>query len=99
MPKALPKESVRTSSRSHVEERERLGRSPSFGIADSCLRNWLRAADVAECSRPGLSPVESEQLRELRRRIRLLEQQNEVMRRAAAYLSGGSTQNDVPAGP
>jgi transposase len=31
--------------------------------------------------------VESAELRELRRRDRLLEQENEVLRRAAAYLS------------
>ena len=60
-----------------------------FGIAESCLRNWLRAAEVADGGRPGLSPAESEQLRELKRRNRLLEQENEVLRRAAAYLSQG----------
>jgi len=71
------------------------GRSPivevakDFGIAESCLRNWLSAVDVGDGERPGLSAQESEQLRELKRRNRLLEQQNEVLRRAAAYLSQG----------
>jgi len=60
-----------------------------FGIAESCLRNWMRAADVEDGKRPGLSPRESEQLRELKRRNRLLEQENEVLRRAAAHLSQG----------
>lgn len=60
-----------------------------FGIAESCLRNWMKAAEVSEGKRPGLSPQESEQLRELKRRNRLLEQENEVLRRAAAYLSQG----------
>ena len=58
-----------------------------FGIAESCLRNWLRAADVEDGNRPGVSASESAELREARRRIRLLEQENEVLRRAAAYLS------------
>ena len=58
-----------------------------FGISDSCLRNWLRAADVEDGNRPGLTASESADLRELRRRNRLLEQENEVLRRAAAYLS------------
>jgi transposase-like protein len=57
-----------------------------FGISESCLRNWLRAADAAEGQRGGGRP-ESEELRELRRRNRQLEQENEVMRRAAASLS------------
>ena len=58
-----------------------------FGIAESCLRNWLRAADVEDGVKPGTTAAESTELREARRRIRLLEQENEVLRRAAAYLS------------
>lgn len=58
-----------------------------FGISESCLRNWLHAADVEDGVRPGVTPSESAELRELKRRNRLLEQENEVLRRAAAYLS------------
>ena len=58
-----------------------------FGISESCLRNWLRAADVEDGARPGTTQQESDELRELKRRNRLLEQENEVLRRAAAYLS------------
>ena len=58
-----------------------------FGISESCLRNWLAAADVDAGRRPGVTSAESAELREARRRIRLLEQENEVLRRAAAYLS------------
>ena len=58
-----------------------------FGISESCLRNWLRRADVEDGYRPGQTSTESAELRELKRRNRLLEQENEVLRRAAAYLS------------
>ena len=58
-----------------------------FGIAESCLRNWLHAAQVAEGLAPAPSAAEGAELREARKRIRLLEQENEVLRRAAAYLS------------
>jgi len=58
-----------------------------FGISESCLRNWLHAADVADGQRPGVTRAESAELRELKQRNRLLEQENEVLRRAAAYLS------------
>ncbi len=34
-----------------------------------------------------MTKAESEDLREARKKIRLLEQENEVLRRAAAYLS------------
>jgi transposase len=58
-----------------------------FGISESCLSNWLRQADVEDGNRPGVTRSESAELRELRRRNRQLEQENEVLRRAAAYLS------------
>jgi transposase len=58
-----------------------------FGIAESCLRNWMRQADVDDGLKPGTTGAENAELREARKRIRLLEQENEVPRRAAAYLS------------
>ena len=61
-----------------------------FGISESCLRNWMRRADVEEGSTPGTSAAEHAELREAKKRIRLLEQENEVLRRAAAYLSQAS---------
>lgn len=58
-----------------------------FGISESRLRNWLHQADVEEGTRPGVTKAENEELREARKKIRLLVQENEVLRRAAAYLS------------
>jgi transposase len=58
-----------------------------FGISESCLRNWLAKADVEDGIKPGVTSAESAELREARKKIRLLEQENEVLRRAAAYLS------------
>lgn len=58
-----------------------------FGISESCLPNWMRQADVEDGVRPGVTAVDGAELREAKRKIRLLEQENEVLRRAAAYLS------------
>jgi transposase len=58
-----------------------------FGISESCLTNWITLADREAGIRPGPTAAESGDLREAKRRIRLLEQENEVLRRAAAYLS------------
>ena len=58
-----------------------------FGISESCLRSWLRRADVEAGARPGVTAAEAAEIRELKPRNRLLEQENEVLRRAAAYLS------------
>jgi len=51
------------------------------------LNNWLAKADREDGVKPGLSAEQSVENRELRKRVRLLEQENEVLRRAAAYLS------------
>jgi transposase-like protein len=58
-----------------------------FGVHPVTLSNWMRQADVDEGAKPGTTTSESSELREARRRIKLLEQENEVLRRAAAYLS------------
>lgn len=58
-----------------------------FGISEATLQNWLRQADIEEGNRPGQTADEAAEMRELRRRNRLLEQENEVLRKAAAYLS------------
>ncbi len=58
-----------------------------FGIHPMTLSMWLRQAAVDDGDRPGMTTSESAELRAARKRIRLLEQQNEVLRRAAAYLS------------
>ena len=88
MPRPHPKE-----FRDDVVAVARKGEAPvsqiakDFGISESCLRNWLLRADVDDGHRPGQTSLESAELRELKRRNRLLEQENEVLRRAAAYLS------------
>jgi transposase len=58
-----------------------------FGISESCLTSWLTAADVEDGVKPGVTAAEHAELRDAKRRIRQLEQENEVLRRAAAYLS------------
>jgi len=58
-----------------------------FGIHPMTLSKWMRQADIDEGNKPGTSSGESAELRDARKRIRLLEQENEVLRRAAAYLS------------
>jgi transposase len=57
-----------------------------FGISEPCRCNWLRQADGEDGLRPGATAAENAELREVKRKIRLLEQGNEVLR-GAAYLS------------
>lgn len=58
-----------------------------FGVHPMTLTKWLRRAAVDGGERPGTTGAELDEVRELRRRNRLLEQEVEVLRRAAAYLS------------
>ena len=58
-----------------------------FGVHPMTLFKWLRQADTDEGVKPGVTRNDSAELREARRRIKLLEQENEVLRRATAYLS------------
>ncbi|RUP83750.1 MULTISPECIES: IS3 family transposase [unclassified Kocuria] len=58
-----------------------------FGVHEMTLHKWIRQADIDDGNRPGRTREESTELREARKQIRLLQQENEVLRRAAAYLS------------
>ena len=58
-----------------------------LGISDSCLRNWIARAAVDAGQRPGLSGDERRELVELRRRTRVLEMENEILKRASAYFA------------
>jgi transposase len=88
MPKAFPPE-----FRRDVVAVARKGEAPisqiakDFGISESCLHRWLNLADVEDGVRPGVTSSESAEVRELKRRNRVLEQEVEILRRAAAYFA------------
>ncbi|WP_079168455.1 transposase [Streptomyces colonosanans] len=58
-----------------------------FGVHVMTLSKWMRRADIDDGVKPGTTAQENAELREARRRIKLLEQENKVLRRAATYLS------------
>ncbi len=88
MPKAHPEEFRRdVVAVARKREAPTAQIAKDFGISESCLSNWLRKADVEDGVKSGVTAAESVELREARKRIRLLEQEAEVMRRAVAYLS------------
>lgn len=58
-----------------------------FGVHVGTLDKWMRQARIEAGEQPGQTSSESAELRELRKRNRLLEQENEVLRRAAAYFA------------
>jgi len=88
MPRAHPPE-----FRQRAVELARLGDKPmaqiaeDLGIAESCLRNWLKQADVNDGRRSGLSTDERAELVALRRELRTTKMENEILKRAAAYFA------------
>ena len=90
--------------RQRAVEVARLGDKPvaeiaaDLGISDSCLRNWLRQADVDEGRRAGASSAERDELVALRREARTLRLENEILKRAAAYV-GDRGQGEVRVSP
>ena len=56
-----------------------------FGLSVTTLKRWVA---IAERKGTGAVPAaESAEMRELKKRNRLLEKENEILRRAAAYLA------------
>ena len=88
MPKPFPRE-----FRDDVVAVARTGHAPikqvakDFGISEATLHSCLKKAEIEEGIRPGLTEAERAEMREIKKRHRLLEQENEVLKRAAAYLS------------
>jgi transposase len=75
---------LRTSGRSVPQLSKELGCSPQS------LRNWARQVDVDDGRAEGLTSDEREELRRLRREVRTLTEEREILRKAAAFFAKDS---------
>jgi transposase len=92
VPKAYPKEFREDVVRVFRESDSTIEQvAKDFGVSASCLQRWLaqdeKAGGGSGSAGSGRPPAESVELREAKKRIRLLEQENEVLRKAAAYFA------------
>ena len=88
MPKPFPAEfrrDVVAVARKHEAPISQIAKD--FAISEATLHNWLKKADIEDGTRPGVTEQEAGELRDARKRIRLLEQENEILRRAAAFFA------------
>jgi transposase len=75
---------ARTSGKPHAQMAQDLG------MTSETLRLWLKQADLDEGKRrDGLTSEEQEELRRLRRENRVLREEREILKKAAAHLSLG----------
>src|SRR5215212_9305663 len=58
-----------------------------LGVADQTLRTWVQHAEIDDGVREALAPSEREELRQLRREVRTLLQEREILKQAAAFFA------------
>ena len=59
-----------------------------IGVSDGTLRSWLNQDEIdAGGEREGLTTEEKEELRKLRREVKTLRQEKEILRKAAAFFA------------
>jgi transposase len=76
---------VRASGEEHPTPGVFLARE--IGISDSTLRNWVNQDEIDSGHREGLTTEEKEELRKLRREVKTLRQEKEILRKAAAFFA------------
>ena len=88
MPKAFPLEFRRDVVAVARKRESTLTQiAKDFGISEACLHRWLKLADIEDGLVAGITSAEAAEIRDLRKRNRVLEQENEILRRAAAFFA------------
>ena len=61
--------------------------SRELGISDQTLSNWVKQSQIDRGERQGLTTEEQQELRRLRREVRILREEREILKKAAAFFA------------
>ena len=88
MPRPHPPEfRQRSVELARLREKPTAQIAADLGISDSCLRGWVRQADIDDGRREGTSTSSQAEIVELRRELRVAKMEVEILKRAAAYFA------------
>lgn len=58
-----------------------------LGVSTNALREWIKRVDIEAGTREGLAQAEREELKRLRREVKILREEREILKKAAVFFA------------
>ena len=86
-PEEFREEAVRLARLAKAEDRPQSHVAHGLGINPQTLANWVHDAEIESGDRAGLTKAERAELAALRKQVKRLEQEKEILGKAAAFFA------------